>query len=87
MIVAGVAPRREIYLWRGLGGRVPKSTRKYGSWRKSSFSGANGCVEVLRTDSIVRVRDSKDREGPVLTFSHDAWRELLAAVHASDTPQ
>jgi Domain of unknown function (DUF397) len=41
-------------------------------WRKASYSFANGnCIEVA---SGVRVRDSKDPDGPVLRFSPDAWR-------------
>lgn len=45
-------------------------------WRASSLSFANGnCVEVA---SGVRVRDSKDRWGPILTFSADAWRRFIS---------
>ncbi len=38
-------------------------------WRKSSRSGANGCVEVTFVEDQVAVRDSKDRGGPVLVFT------------------
>ena len=38
------------------------------NWRKSSASGANGCVEVAFVEGQVAVRDSKDRAGPVLVF-------------------
>jgi len=51
-------------------------------WRKSSYSntGAN-CVEVARTRSgRVAVRDSKDPDGGVLTFSLDEWKAFLADV-------
>ncbi|WP_433532651.1 DUF397 domain-containing protein [Micromonospora sp. CA-263727] len=45
-------------------------------WRKSSRSGNQGnCVEVA--DALpgggVGVRDSKDPNGPVLTFSPSSW--------------
>ena len=50
-------------------------------WRKSSTSGVNQCVEVCVEADQVRVRDSKDKRGPVLTFSHSEWRAFLAAVH------
>lgn len=56
-------------------------------WIKSSFSGANGCVEILRTESAVLVRDSKDTNGPVLAFSHDAWRQLLDLLRSPDLTQ
>lgn len=49
-------------------------------WRKSTRSGPNGgdCVEVAdNVADVVAVRDSKDRSGPVLTFSHGAWRDFV----------
>jgi hypothetical protein len=54
-------------------------------WSKSTYSGGNGgsCVEVARNlPGIVAVRDSKDRSGPVLEFTRDQWRGLLADVRA-----
>ncbi|SDT69870.1 protein of unknown function [Streptomyces sp. TLI_053] len=54
-------------------------------WRKSSYSNGSGgdCIEV---NDVVRgqVRDSKDPEGPVLTFSPSAWQSFVAAVRAGD---
>ena len=50
-------------------------------WRKSSHSGANGCVEVdIRADRVA-VRDSKDRGGPVLLFTLHEWEAFLAGAH------
>jgi uncharacterized protein DUF397 len=52
------------------------------TWRKSTRSNNNGsCVEVRRSAGGVEVRDTKDRSGPVLTFSTDAWRDFVGAVH------
>ncbi|SCE99152.1 DUF397 domain-containing protein [Micromonospora mirobrigensis] len=45
-------------------------------WRKSTRSGGNGgnCVEVATNlPGIVAVRDSKDPDGPRLTFTPTAW--------------
>ena len=52
------------------------------SWRKSSYSGANGgeCVEVATTADTVLVRDSKNRTGNVLSVSVSAWRAFVSAV-------
>jgi Domain of unknown function (DUF397) len=45
-------------------------------WRASSQSFSNGnCIEVA---SGVRVRDSKDRRGPILTFSAAAWWRFIS---------
>jgi hypothetical protein len=52
------------------------------TWTKPSRSFANGnCVEV-RADpaGTVAVRDSKDRSGPVLSFSREQWDAFLAAI-------
>ena len=52
------------------------------SWRKSSYSGANGgeCVEVATTASTVMVRDAKDRNGNVLSVPPSAWRAFVSAL-------
>lgn len=52
-------------------------------WRKSSASGTGNCVEV-RCGDTVRVRDSKDPSGPVLTFTLAEWSAFLAGVRAGE---
>jgi hypothetical protein len=50
-------------------------------WRKASYSAGNGeCVEVSSRPGLVSVRDSKDPEGPVLSYSADAFQSFLAAA-------
>jgi hypothetical protein len=57
-------------------------------WAKSSHSGPNGnCVEVTRNLSgIVAVRDSKNPDGPVLTFTPGKWRAFTASIAAGELP-
>ena len=52
------------------------------SWRKSSHSGNNGgdCVEVADTARVVLVRDTKDRDGAVLSIPADVWRTFTATI-------
>jgi Domain of unknown function (DUF397) len=54
-------------------------------WRKSSYSGGQGgnCVEVGASAPIVAVRDTKDREGPSLAFSAEAWRTFACSLKRS----
>jgi hypothetical protein len=55
-----------------------------GTWRTSTRSQANGaCVEVRLNGLGVEVRDSKDRSGPVLSFTSSQWTTFIDAV-ASD---
>jgi hypothetical protein len=51
-------------------------------WRKSTRSSNQGnCVEVAdNLPGVVYVRDSKDPDGPVLTFEPDAWRAFIEDV-------
>lgn len=61
-----------------LTGRVMTSS----TWVKSSLSYANGnCVEVSdQPGGTVGVRNSRDREGPVLLFSPGEWQAFLGGV-------
>jgi hypothetical protein len=56
------------------------------TWRTASYTQGNGsCVEVadLRGGRIV-VRDTKDRPGPALVMSADAWCAFLAYTLSND---
>lgn len=51
---------------------------------KSSFSGNAGCVEVsLRSDGVY-VRDSKESQGAILTFTHHEWSAFVLGVRAGE---
>jgi Domain of unknown function (DUF397) len=53
------------------------------TWRKSSYSGSNGgaCVEVASNlPGIVAVRDSKDKAGPRLAVSDQAWSAFVHGI-------
>jgi Domain of unknown function (DUF397) len=53
-------------------------------FRKSRFSGSNGCVEVAFLEDGVAVRDAKHREGAVLEFSRTEWAAFLRGVAAGE---
>ena len=51
-------------------------------WRK--FSNSGNCVEVARLpNGQVAVRDSKDPDGPVVTYSRDAWRHFVRGLRSA----
>jgi hypothetical protein len=57
-------------------------------WHKSSHSSsqAEECVEVARVARVTAVRDSKDPNGPILTFSNTEWLGLLETIK-TDRPK
>src|SRR5207248_2791065 len=82
----GTDPRRSAEKRSVPGVRVPDLDRAdvrgmESNWRKSSYSGDNGgeCVEVASAETVL-VRDTTDRNGPVLTFTADAWRSFTATI-------
>ncbi len=51
------------------------------TWRKSSHSGSQtDCVEAGNANQTVKVRDTKDRDGAVLSFAATAWRTFATAL-------
>ena len=56
-------------------------------WRTSSYTGNGGgnCVEAADQSADVLVRDTKDRSGPVLRFSTDAWQTFTRQLKRSLT--
>ncbi|MET8041641.1 DUF397 domain-containing protein [Micromonospora sp. NPDC005215] len=56
------------------------------AWRKSTRSGAQGnCVEVAdNLPGVIAVRDSKDKEGPALTFPPTTWGAFVSYAKAAN---
>ncbi|MEU8088854.1 DUF397 domain-containing protein [Micromonospora sp. NPDC049101] len=52
------------------------------TWRKSTRSGSTGnCVEVAdNLPAVVAVRDSKDQQGPVLSFGAGQWAGFVQSI-------
>ena len=54
-------------------------------WFKSSYSSGQGaCVEVAAVPGAVAARDSKNSEGPALTFSRNGWADFIRGVNANE---
>jgi hypothetical protein len=54
-------------------------------WLKSSRSGNNGqCTEVRDRGDAIDVRDSKNPDGPVLTFTPAEWGAFVEGVKAGE---
>ncbi|MER0447681.1 DUF397 domain-containing protein [Streptomyces sp. Edi4] len=62
-----------------------RNTRAEGAsgpaWFKSSYSdssNSNECLEVAIAPGVVRVRDSKNADGPQLGVAREAWAGFVA---------
>lgn len=53
-------------------------------WLKSSASGDGSCVEVRLAPEHVHVRDTKNRQGHILTFTHVEWRAFVSGVRLGE---
>ncbi len=53
-------------------------------WQRSSLCASASCVEASIQSDQVALRDSKDRNGPVLRFDRSEWMEFLAGVRNGD---
>ena len=53
-------------------------------WRTSTLSGGGSCVEACFLLDRVALRDSKDRHGPVLFFTHSEWAAFIGGVHRGE---
>jgi Domain of unknown function (DUF397) len=54
------------------------------AWRTSTASISNGeCAEVRQDGTVVLVRDTKDRGGPVLAFGAGTWAAFVARLRSA----
>ena len=65
---------------------APELDRSRAVWRTSSYTNnGDACVEVATNlPGVVAVRDSRDRNGPVLVFTSAQWREFTAGIRAGE---
>lgn len=54
------------------------------TFTKASFSGNEACVEYHAHNDAVHVRDSKDPDGPFLTFTPQEWNAFIQGAKAGE---
>ena len=60
--------------------REPERRHPEATWRKSSRSQYNACVEVRFCGDRVPLRNSRDPDGPVLVFTAPEWDAFVEGV-------
>jgi hypothetical protein len=53
-------------------------------WRTSTLCNNGTCLEVAFIDGGVAIRDSKNRQGPILQFASSEWEAFVGGVHRGD---
>jgi hypothetical protein len=83
---SSIGPRESTVKNRRFAPNATKSRNSALDWAKSSLSHANGsCVEVSGlSGNLIRVRDSKDAEGPILCFTPAEWDAFLGGVQMGE---
>ena len=66
---------------------VPAIAWNSAKWHKSSKSASNGCLEVAFLAEWVAVRDSKNRHGPILSFTLPEWKDFIGGVRKGEFDQ
>jgi hypothetical protein len=59
---------------------VASSESVDGEWRKSSYSTQQDCVEVSLGIDAVRVRNTRNRRLPSVSFGAQQWADFTAGV-------
>jgi hypothetical protein len=49
-------------------------------WKKSSFTDPNNCVELAWPCDMVAIRDSKNPDGPMLSFAQPGLAALISKL-------
>ena len=66
----------------GLPSHVERNSQMNSQWYKSSYSAHphGNCVEGRINKGAVEIRDSKDKSGPRLIFTPEAWTAFLSNI-------
>jgi Domain of unknown function (DUF397) len=64
--------------------RRNRASATSGKWRKSTYSadGSGSSAEIAVLTKAVHGRDSKDKAGPTLAFSPEAWTAFVNYARA-----
>ena len=53
-------------------------------WLRSRSCEAGGCIEIATIGGYIGIRDSKQKNGPILMFDQEEWRAFERGMAAGD---
>ena len=53
-------------------------------WRTSLTCNGGECIKVAASGQAILIADSKQAEGPILSYSHTEWREFVTGIKNGD---
>ena len=53
-------------------------------WRTTLTCNGGACVKVAASDQVILIGDSKEPEGPVLSYSHTEWRQFVDGIKSGE---
>jgi predicted secreted Zn-dependent protease len=53
-------------------------------WRTPLTCNGGACIKVAASGQAILIADSKQPEGPILSYSHDEWQQFVAGIKNGD---
>jgi hypothetical protein len=56
-------------------------------WQVSSYCNGGSCVRVAQAGSSIFLGDSKNPDGPVLSYTRPSWERIIGSIKAGSFDQ
>ena len=63
---------------------IPPSARARLAWRVARDCDAGTCISVAPHQGMIVIGDTKNPDGPVLSYSHDEWFTFVQGIRQGD---
>jgi Domain of unknown function (DUF397) len=63
---------------------IPPSARASLAWRVARDCDAGTCISVAPHKGMIVIGDTKNPDGPVLSYNHDEWLAFVRGIRQGD---
>lgn len=63
---------------------IPPSVRNNVAWRVARDCDGGSCIRVAPHKGMIVIGDTKNPDGPVLSYSHDEWLAFVKGIRQGD---